>query len=182
MHEYIIRSKLNQYQVYGLHKEIMKHFSAGGHLLNENRPIWRSHECEGGCIILCRSPVKPLTPTKTSEAHFECQVGDTVQFTTRLCTTQKIRDSQGRTITEKFVPASEMASWLKGVVAEKGMELANCAVLSNQKVRVKEKHFSFPGADVVFNAKVLDADLVTLAYNKGIGSKRAFGYGLLVEG
>ena len=81
---------------------------------------------------------------------------------------------------EKSLAPSEVEPWLRLLLNQNGMTLQNAAIVSQNRVPLKQRHF-INAADIVFVARVADPKLAEAAYCRGIGRKRAFGFGLLVE-
>lgn len=181
MYEYIISSKLPSTAVYRLHKEIVRHFSAGGDLPYPERPIWRSKDVGGQTIIICRSTTPPRTPTQTTKISFQKQAGEHVQFLAHLSLSHRLKDENNRTICEYPIERKYLTEWLKDMLAKKGMELQNCAFFNARQIIVKEKKFPLSSADVAFNVIIIDPEMAEEAYYKGLGARRAFGCGMLIE-
>ncbi len=81
---------------------------------------------------------------------------------------------------EKSVAASDVEGWLRRLLMQNGMALENAAIVSQNRIPRKKRHF-INAADVVFHARIIDPALARTAYQRGIGRKKAFGFGLLIE-
>ena len=205
VYEFVVHSEAPPYRVYKLHQEVMDVVCGGGLGLNKQgaRPLWRSHpavtKSGGGSLLLVRSSEPPLGEVgrvKGQPVRFEA--GELRKFNCRLNLSSRVWVEQHRCFkndlnieleqdqkkcrkkVEKSLAPSEVEPWLRLLLNQNGMSLHNAAIVSQNRVQLKQRHF-INAADMVFVARVADPKLAEAAYCRGIGRKRAFGFGLLVE-
>jgi len=162
---------------------------AGGDALNkdETRPLWRSIRGDSGSFVLVRTSEPPLGDVKYREHATDFKVGDRHRFNCRLSLSRRLR--QDKTGNGQPVGTTEMAltakedidEWLRLLLSHNGMELQNAAIASKGRLRVTQHHY-INTADLVFNVIITDAERAKVAYNRGLGRKKAFGMGLLING
>lgn len=178
----------------------------GGLGLNKEaaRPLWRSHpsvkSSSGGSLLLVRSSEPPLGEvSRVKEQAVRFEAGELRKFNCRLNLSSRVWVEQHGCLTkdlnkgleqdrekcrkkvEKSLAPSEVEPWLRLLLNQNGMTLQNAAIVSQNRVQLKQRHFFINAADIVFVARVADPKLAEEAYCRGIGRKRAFGFGLLVE-
>ena len=189
MYEYIVRSELPPFEVYKLHQIVMDVVCGGGLGLNKEsaRPQWRSiSDGCGGTVLLVRSVQPPLgLVSHVKEQPVGFDVGELRKFNCRLNLSTRSRVAhplkrKGVKKVEKSLEPGEVVDWLKRLFARHGMDLQNVAVTGQCRVEVKRDHF-INAADILLNARITDAALAEEAYRRGVGRKKAFGFGLLVE-
>ncbi|MGI2030019.1 type I-E CRISPR-associated protein Cas6/Cse3/CasE [Endozoicomonas acroporae] len=187
--EYIMRSKTPPHQLYKLHQDVMNVVCGGGLGLNKEaaRPLWRSiSNDQGGSLLLVRSSEPPLGEAgrvKEQAASFE--VGELRKFNCRLSLSSRSSvnhplKAKGYKKVEKSLDPDEVEAWLRRLLELHGMTLQNAAIVSQSRALVKRNHF-VNAADILFFVRITDAEQATEAYRKGIGRKKAFGFGLLME-
>ncbi|MGO0305847.1 type I-E CRISPR-associated protein Cas6/Cse3/CasE [Endozoicomonas acroporae] len=206
IYEFVVRSETPPYQVYKLHQEVIDVVCGGGLGLNKEaaRPLWRSHpsvkSSSGGSLLLVRSSEPPLGEvSRVKEQAVRFEAGELRKFNCRLNLSSRVWVEQHGCLTkdlnkgleqdrekcrkkvEKSLAPSEVEPWLRLLLNQNGMTLQNAAIVSQNRVQLKQRHFFINAADIVFVARVADPKLAEEAYCRGIGRKRAFGFGLLVE-
>lgn len=201
LYEFVVRSETPPYQVYKLHQEVMDVVCGGGLGLNKEaaRPVWRSppsvKDSNGGSVLLVRSSEPPLGEVSRVKEQAVCfEAGELRKFNCRLNLSSRVWVEQHcfskndldkdrekcRKKVEKSLAPSEVEPWLRLLLNQNGMTLQNASIVSQNRVQLKQRHF-INAADIVFVARVADPKLAEAAYCRGIGRKRAFGFGLLVE-
>ncbi len=187
--EYILRSETPPFEVYKLHQQVMNLVCGGGIGLNNAsvRPLWRSISNGGdGSVLLVRSSHRPLgSVPRVKEQAIEFTEGEVRKFNCRLNISCRIRvehglKEKGSKKVEKSVAASDVEGWLRRLLMQNGMALENAAIISQNRIPMKRRHF-INAVDVVFHARIMGPALVKTAYQRGIGRKKAFGFGLLME-
>ncbi|GAA4648620.1 hypothetical protein GCM10023116_08890 [Kistimonas scapharcae] len=187
--EFVYRSPHAPADVYTLHQEVMDIVFAGGDALNkeETRPLWRAIKSDSGSIVLVRTSVPPLGEVKYREHCAEFSVGAMRRFNCRLNLSRRLR--QGHAGHDKPSGTREIAltvkedidEWLRLLLDHNGMALQNAAMVSRGRLKVTPHHY-INTADLVFNVRITDAERARVAYNRGLGRKKAFGMGLLLSG
>ena len=187
--EYILRSETPPFEVYKLHQQVMNLVCGGGDGLNNAsvRPLWRSiSNGADGSVLLVRSSHRPLgSVPRVKEQAIEFTEGEIRKFNCRLNISSRVRvehalKEKGSKKVEKSVAASDVEGWLRRLLMQNGMSLENAAIVSQNRIPMKQRHF-INAADVVFHARIMDPALARTAYQRGIGRKKAFGFGLLME-
>lgn len=189
VYEFVVRSETPPYQVYKLHQDVMDVVCGGGLGLNKEaaRPLWRSIGNGGdGSVLLVRSSQPPLGEVgKVKEQVVSFEAGELRKFncrlslSTRACVAHPLK-AKGVKKVEKALGRTEIEDWLTRLLAQHGMALKNAAIVSQSRVRVKANYF-IDAADILFIARIENPELAGEAYRRGIGRKKAFGFGLLLE-
>lgn len=187
--EYVLRSETPPFELYKLHQQVMDVVCGGGDGLNNEsvRPLWRSiNNGSNGSLLLVRSSQRPLgSVTRIKEQAIDFKMGEVRKFNCRLNLSSRVRvehalKEKGFKKVEKSIDPSEVEPWLRRLLMQNGMELENAAIVSQNLLSMKRRHF-INAADIVFFARITDPALAKAAYQRGIGRKKAFGFGLLME-
>nr|WP_306671621.1 type I-E CRISPR-associated protein Cas6/Cse3/CasE [Endozoicomonas sp. ONNA2] len=188
LYEYMVRSKLPPYEVYKLHKKVMDVVCGGGQGLNTeaSRPLWRSMaDGSGGSMLLVRSSQPPLGKvTRINEQTLSLKQGQLCKFNCRLNLSARVwvdhpLKARGVKKVERSLGPEEVQPWFRQLLSGSGMALQNAAIVSQSRVSLKRNHF-INAADILFIARIVDPALAEVAYQRGIGRKKAFGFGLLL--
>ena len=169
----------------------------GGLGLNKEaaRPLWRSIRDVGdGTVLLVRSSQPPLRAvSKVKEQAIDFATGEVRKFNCRLNLSTRVWVDQPwlgneqekdrkkcRKKVEKSLDPEAVEPWLRHMLSQNGMALQSAAVVSQNRRLMKRSHF-INGADILFVVRITDPALAKVAYLRGIGRKKAFGFGLLLE-
>ena len=203
MYEFSLTTDLPFTQVYPLHQRVMAVMCGNQHRADKThlRPLWRSYPYpqreKEGSILLIRSTQKPLTALSNSRAAntkdtigpietstFTLTEGELRTFHCHLDLTKRVSEPgenrSSRKAIEYALPEAETEAWLTRLLHRNGFELQSLDLVEPLRVRLNRRHL-INGADVIFQAKVHDATAAQQAYNQGLGRKKAFGFGLLLE-
>ncbi|WP_419533470.1 type I-E CRISPR-associated protein Cas6/Cse3/CasE [Endozoicomonas sp.] len=208
MYEFSLTTDLPFHQVYPLHQRVMAVMCGNQHRADKThlRPLWRSYPYpqgeKEGSILLIRSTQKPLAALSNSSAAntkaanskeiigpietstFTLTEGEQRTFHCRLDLTKRVSEPgenrSSRKAIEYALPEAETEAWLTRLLHRHGFELQQLDLVEPLRVRLNRRHL-INGADVVFQAKVHNATAAQQAYNQGLGRKKAFGFGLLLE-
>lgn len=187
-YEYIVRSEKPTYELYKLHQQVMDAVCGGGLGLNKEaaRPLWRSMgNGDGGTVLLVRSSQPPLGAVrKVREQAVGFEPGELRKFNCRLNLSTRVRvvhplKVKGCKKVEKSLDPAEVEAWLRRLLDQHGMALQSAAIVSQSHAQLKRNHF-INAADILFCVRIVEPALATVAYQRGIGRKKAFGFGLLL--
>ncbi|WP_419834086.1 type I-E CRISPR-associated protein Cas6/Cse3/CasE [Endozoicomonas atrinae] len=190
MFEFSLTTHIPPHQIYKLHQLVMDVMLAGGHGLDKAalRPLWRSMAHGEGSLLLVRASRKPLSTSKdqispAQENHLILMEGEIRKFHCRLNLSKRVRTStthQNSKPRECSLTPDEVDCWLASLLARHGFKLHNASVVSQARLQVKRNHF-INAADIIFHAQVTDSSAAQRAYAQGLGRKKAFGFGLMLE-
>ena len=187
IYEYLKRTKTPPHMVYKLHQEVMNTVYGAGHGLDKQavRPIWRSHKNGEETVVLIRSSQRPLGIDNYTENPFRVENDKSYKFNARLntckrCHVEDPTHPRGTRIVEKCIAHTDINIWLRDLLGKNGMEIQNAAISGQAKISIKNNAYAI-ATDIIFFATVTDKQLAQRAYNCGLGRKKAFGLGLMLE-
>lgn len=187
IYEYLRRTNTPPHMAYKLHQEVMDAVYGCGHAIDKDsvRPIWRSHKNGEETILLIRSSQRPIGVDNYKVNPFRVENGATYKFNARLNTSRRwhVDDPtrpKGKRIIEKCIDKTDIETWLRDLLAGNGMEMQNAAISGQAKLNIRNDFYAI-ATDVIFFATVTDKQLAQRCYQRGLGRKRAFGLGLMLE-
>lgn len=198
MYEFSFITDLPFTQVYPLHQRVMAVMCGNRHIPDKTslRPLWRSFpygDNNEACVLLVRTLQKPQPEFLSSatrlcgdieENTFTLTEGEQRTFHCRLDLTKRVSEPgenrSSRKAIEYALPEAETEAWLTRLLHRNGFELQRLDLVEALRARLNRRHL-INGADVIFQAKVHNATGAQQAYNQGLGRKKAFGFGLLLE-
>ncbi len=122
-----------------------------------------------------------LPGERRRKVSFKC--GQQISFVVALHTSKSVNAKGERTRSVAITDPDEQVKKLEAISTKNGFKVLDAQVIDNHSLFIKKGRqpgFWLAGAKLMVQAEIIDPVLFEVAFAEGIGSKKSFGFGLIL--